>query len=126
DLNNCNAGYTPTRWQASLFPENYRSKLRVIFDGIDTATWRPIAGVPRRLGNWNMPDGMRLVTYVARGMESIRGFDIFMKTARLLCQRRKDVFFVVVGEDRVCYGGDREFIGQQTFKEWVLARDDYD
>jgi glycosyltransferase involved in cell wall biosynthesis len=56
----------------------------------------------------------------------MRGFDIFMRTARLLGPRRKDVFFVVVGEDRVCCGGDNEVTGKQTFKEWVLARDDYD
>jgi glycosyltransferase involved in cell wall biosynthesis len=69
---------------------------------------------------------VRIVTYVSRGMESIRGFDIFMKTAKLLCERRKDVIFVVVGEDRVCYGGDAEFTGGKSFKEWVLARDHYD
>jgi len=67
-----------------------------------------------------------VVTYVSRGMESIRGFDIFMQVARRLCQRRRDVLFVVVGEDRVCYGGDEEFTGRKSFKEWVLARDEYD
>jgi glycosyltransferase involved in cell wall biosynthesis len=59
-------------------------------------------------------------------MESIRGFDIFMRAARLVCQRRKDVVFVVVGEDRICYGGDADFTGSKSFKSWVLARDDYD
>jgi glycosyltransferase involved in cell wall biosynthesis len=49
-----------------------------------------------------------------------------MQTAKLLCQRRRDVLFFVVGEDRICYGGDEEFIGQKSFKEWVLARDSYD
>ena len=59
-------------------------------------------------------------------MESMRGFDIFMKAAKLLCQRRRDVLFVVVGDDRVCYGGDQDVIGQKSFKQWVLARDQYD
>ncbi len=36
------------------------------------------------------------------------------------------MLFVVVGEDRICYGGDAEFTGSKSFKEWVLARDDYD
>jgi glycosyltransferase involved in cell wall biosynthesis len=49
-----------------------------------------------------------------------------MKAAKILCDRRRDVLFVVVGEDRVCYGGDQEVTGQKSFKEWVLARDDYD
>ena len=46
--------------------------------------------------------------------------------AKRLCERRRDVLFIVVGEDRVCYGGDEEFTGKKSFKEWVLARDDYD
>src|SRR5262249_28935160 len=76
--------------------------------------------------NFVIPDGMRVVTYVSRGFESIRGFDIFMQAARRIYQQRSDVVFVVVGEDRICYGGDEEFIGQKSFKQWVLARDDYD
>jgi glycosyltransferase involved in cell wall biosynthesis len=36
------------------------------------------------------------------------------------------VVFFVVGEDRVCYGGDADFTGSASFKQWVLARDDYD
>lgn len=126
DLEDCDAGYSPTRWQRSLLPASYRPKVRVIFDGIDTELWRPLTGVPRMVGERSIPDDMRIVTYVSRGMESIRGFDVFMKVARLLCQRRKDVLFVVVGEDRVCYGGDLEFTAGQTFKQWVLSRGDYD
>jgi len=126
DLENCDAGYSPTRWQRSLFPRIFQDKIRTIFDGIDTSIWRPLTGVPRRIGDRVVPDDMRIVTYVARGMESIRGFDIFMQVAKRLCQRRSDVLCIVVGEDRICYGGDEEFIGQKSFKEWVLARDDYD
>jgi len=56
----------------------------------------------------------------------MRGFDIFMKTAKRLCDRRKDVVFVVVGQDRICYGGDDKVTGQKSFKDWVLAQDHYD
>jgi glycosyltransferase involved in cell wall biosynthesis len=56
----------------------------------------------------------------------MRGFDIFMKVAKRLCARRRDVVFFVVGEDRICYGGDVEFTGSNSFKQWVLARDEYD
>ncbi len=126
DLENCDVGYSPTRWQRSLFPALFQTKIRTIFDGIDTAVWRPVAGGPRRIGDRVIPEGTRVVTYVSRGMESIRGFDIFMRVAKRLYQRRPDVLFIVVGEDRVCYGGDEEFTGKKSFKEWVLARDDYD
>jgi glycosyltransferase involved in cell wall biosynthesis len=32
----------------------------------------------------------------------------------------------VVGEDRVWYGGDQDVIGNQSFKKYVLSRDQYD
>jgi glycosyltransferase involved in cell wall biosynthesis len=126
DLDNCDAGYSPTRWQRGLFPATYRQKIRVIFDGIDTSLWRPLPEKRRQIGNWMVPEGTRVVTFVSRGMESIRGFDIFMKIAKVLCERRCDVVFFVVGEDRICYGGDAEFTGSPSFKQWVLARDSYD
>jgi glycosyltransferase involved in cell wall biosynthesis len=74
----------------------------------------------------DVPDDVRVVTYVSRGMESMRGFDIFMKIAKTLCERRKDVVFVVAGQDRICYGGDQEVTGQKSFKEWVLSQGEYD
>jgi glycosyltransferase involved in cell wall biosynthesis len=126
DLDHCDVGYSPTNWQRSRLPKTYHDKVRVVFDGIDTTLWHPRPGFPRRFGNAVIPDGMKIVTYVARGMESIRGFDIFMKMAKLLSERRKDVGFVIVGQDRICYGGDQEAIGNRTFKEWVLAQDQYD
>jgi glycosyltransferase involved in cell wall biosynthesis len=126
DLENCDAAYSPTRWQRSLFPRFFQDKIRTIFDGIDTTIWRPLAGGPRRIGDRVIPEGTRIVTYVSRGLESLRGFDIFMQAAKRICQRRSDVIFFVVGEDRVCYGGDEEFIGKKSFKQWVLERDDYD
>jgi glycosyltransferase involved in cell wall biosynthesis len=88
--------------------------------------WRPRSGLSRQVAHWTLPGDKRIVTYVARGMESIRGFDIFMKIAKRLCEMRKDVYFVVVGEDRICYGGDAELIGKASFKEWVLSKDRYD
>jgi glycosyltransferase involved in cell wall biosynthesis len=126
DLEECDAAYSPTLWQRNLFPATYHHKIRTIFDGIDTTLWRPQEGLPRQIGNWSIPEGMRVVTYVSRGLESIRGFDIFMKVAKRLCDLRKDVIFFVVGEDRICYGGDADFTGSSSFKQWVLAREDYD
>jgi glycosyltransferase involved in cell wall biosynthesis len=126
DLENADLGYCPTNWQHSRFPPYYREKLRVAFDGIDTRLWRPLPRKPGRLGRWELTEGLKVVTYVARGMESMRGFDVFMRMARLLCKRRNDVIFVVVGKDRVCYGNDARFTGGRTFLEWVLSRDDYD
>ena len=126
DLENCDVGYSPTGWQRAQLPAIFHEKVRVIFDGLDTEIWRPMEGLPRKVGDREIPANVKIVTYVARGMESMRGFDVFMKAARILCDRRSDVLFVVVGQDRICYGGDQRHIGDKTFKEWVLSRDRYD
>lgn len=126
DLENCDAGYSPTGWQRSQLPSHYHEKVTTIFDGIDTSIWRPCQDVDRRVGEFTLPADKKVVTYVSRGMESMRGFDIFMKAAKQICDQRQDVIFLVVGEDRVAYGGDLRFTEGKTFKEWVLDQDDYD
>jgi glycosyltransferase involved in cell wall biosynthesis len=126
DLNNCDRGYTPTRFQQSLFPAEYRDRMRVIFDGVDTDLWRPQSLPDRQVAGHVIPPGTKVVTYATRGMESMRGFDVFMKMAKKLCDRRADVIFLVAGQDRVAYGGDQRVTGEQTFREWVLSRDNYD
>lgn len=125
DLETCAAGYAPTRFQRSLFPAVHRSKIAAIHDGIDTEFWRRRAA-PRRVGGEDVPPGTRIVTYVARGFESLRGFDVFLRAAKRVCDARPDVVFAVVGEDRVCYGGDERFTGGRPFGEWCLSKDDYD
>ena len=131
DLDNCDAGYCPTHWQRNRFPDEYRDKLDVIFDGVNTELWHPPVSPPdpngkRSFGRFDLPPGVKVVTYVSRGLESMRGFDVFMKTAKRLCGRRADVRFVVVGADRVCYGGDAARTGGKTYKQWILEQDDYD
>jgi glycosyltransferase involved in cell wall biosynthesis len=126
DLDNCDLGYCPTQWQLSRFPEEYRPKLRAVFDGIDTDLWKPDPAASRQVGDREIPAETKIVTYVSRGMESMRGFDVFMRAAKKVCDRRRDVLFVVVGQDRVCYSGDARFTGGKTFKEWVLSQGDYD
>ena len=36
------------------------------------------------------------------------------------------VIFLIVGEDRVAYGGDLDMIAEKSFKEHVLKQDEYD
>lgn len=129
DLYYCQAGYSPTEWQRSLFPAEYQPKLSTLFDGIDPSVWyrrEPLAGGARRIAGREIPPGTRLVTYVSRGFESMRGFDIFMQVAGRIAAARPDVLFVCVGSDRVCYGGDLKHIQAKSFREHVLAQGQYD
>jgi glycosyltransferase involved in cell wall biosynthesis len=126
DLVSCQSGYSPTEYQRGLFPADLQHKIEVIFDGIETDVYYRRSGVPRRVGERIIPASTRVVTYVSRGFESMRGFDLFMRAAKLIYRRHPDVLFVVVGSDRVCYGGDEKHIGHKSFREHVLAQDDYD
>ena len=126
DMEYCDAGYSPTQYQHDLLPDAYQAKIETIHDGIDTELWRPQEIPDRRIGNLQLAEGERLVTYVSRGLEMMRGFDVFMKAAKRICDARDDVRFVVVGSDRVAYGGDLRHTGGRSFKEHVLSEDDYD
>jgi glycosyltransferase involved in cell wall biosynthesis len=69
---------------------------------------------------------MKVITYVSRGLESVRGFDVFMKAADIVCRRRTDVLFVVVGGDGSHYSPDAAITGGKPFRQWVLERGKYD
>jgi len=135
DLQNCDGAYTPTEFQKSRFPGEYLPKLDVIFDGVDRGfyhshddTLRPAVAkrVARTIAGVDVPPETRIVTYVSRGFESMRGFDIFMRSAKLIAQQYPDVVFLVVGTEKIAYGGDESYTSGKSFKEWVLAQDEYD
>ncbi|MFO0888859.1 MAG: glycosyltransferase [Isosphaeraceae bacterium] len=124
-LVDCDAGYSATSWQRESFPARFRGKIEVLFDGIDTELYRP-GPAPRRIGEASIPEGVKVVTFVSRGLESIRGFDLFMKLAGRIARERADVLFVVVGGEEVHYGWDRLHTGSPSFKQWVLGQAKYD
>jgi glycosyltransferase involved in cell wall biosynthesis len=136
DLQNCDAAYTPTEFQRSRFPDEYTEKLQVIFDGVDRTVYHghgeqlrpaPQQRGTRRVAGIDVPASTRVVTYVSRGFESIRGFDVFMRAAKRIYEQHPDVLFLVAGADRVVYGGDTQYIAPaKTFKEWVLLREEFD
>lgn len=126
DLENCDAGYSPTQWQKSRLPEAYQDKIEVIFDGIDTNLWRKKSSVPRQFLGHDIPPDTKIVTYVARGFELMRGFDIFVRTAKRIYQQHSSVLFVVVGSDRAYYGSDDRLTGGVPLRHWLFSKYDID
>ena len=124
-LVDCDAGYSATHWQKQSFPARFHPKIEVHFDGIDTELYRP-GPAPRRIGESRIPEGTKVVTFVSRGLESIRGFDLFMKVADRIARQRADVLFVVVGGEEIHYGWDKLHTGSPSFKQWVLSQGRYD
>ena len=124
-LVDCDSGYSATHWQKSSFPERFHHKIEVHFDGIDDQLYRP--GPPsREVAGISIPAGTKVVTFVSRGLESIRGFDLFMEVASRIARERADVLFVVVGGDQTYYGWDKLHTGMSSFKKWTLQRGNYD
>jgi glycosyltransferase involved in cell wall biosynthesis len=119
------AAYAPTEWQRRSFPERFRHKIEVHFDGIDTDLYRP-RRVPRVLAGRSISPETRVITFVARGLESMRGFDLFMRVAQGIGRARRDVLFVVVGQEESYYSWDLLHTGQPSFKQWALSQGDYD
>jgi glycosyltransferase involved in cell wall biosynthesis len=119
DATTCTLGYTPTEFQRSLFPETIRDSLEVVHDGIETDIWYPMEH-DRTVNGESFGEETRLVTYVARGFESMRGFDQFVRSAKVLCDRRPDVTFLVVGKEETHYGNDKKHFGEAGIKQRIF------
>lgn len=120
DLVSCDYGLSPTQWQRHQFPPEFRSKIKVLHDGIDTEFFQPKPGAKLILPDINLDLSAvdELVTYVARGMEPYRGFPQFMEAIALLQEKRPHDNGVVVGADRVAYG--KRLPNGKTYKQHML------
>ena len=124
DLAACHWGIVPSAYQASQFPELFRSKLTVQHDGVDTDYFSPAPGRRLKLPDLDLSHIDELVTYVARGMEPYRGFPQVMAAFAEVQKRRPRAHIVVVGADRVAYG--RSLPDGDTFRKKMLRELDFD
>lgn len=122
DLYSCDRGLSPTNWQQQQFPPEYRGKITVHHDGIDTEFFQPQPGSQLVLPRIELDlTGVReIVTYVARGMEPYRGFPQLIEAIGLLQQRRPECHAVIVGENRVAYG--KQLPDGKTYKDAMLEK----
>jgi glycosyltransferase involved in cell wall biosynthesis len=124
DLEACHAGYTPTHWQRSQFPSEFRRKIAVRHDGVDTRYFTPAPGMRLALPTLDLSLHEEIVTYATRGMEPYRGFPQFMRSLPLLLERRPRCHVVIAGDDRICYG--KKLPKGQTWKKRMLQELDLD
>lgn len=99
-------GQCPTKWQKSLYPKEYLSKLHIVHEGIDTQLVAPDQSARFKVPQTNLeltPDS-EVVTYVARNLEPYRGFPSFMRSLPAVLSRRPEAHVLVVGGDEVSYG----------------------
>ena len=112
------AGLSPTEWQASTFPEPFRSRISVIHDGIDTVALSPYAAATLNLPAQGMVAGGvevpahelalsrqdEVITFVNRNLEPYRGYHTFMRALPRLLTARPRAQVVIVGGSDVSYG----------------------
>jgi glycosyltransferase involved in cell wall biosynthesis len=97
----------PTDWQKNRFPTAFHDKMYVCHDGIRTDTLLPNPDVELRLGRIDHPltRADEIVTYVARNLETTRGFHQFMRALPGILEGRPNARVMVVGGNDTSYGG---------------------
>lgn len=113
DLENGVTPWTTSSWQRDLYPREYRDDFVVLHDGVDHRRFgaRP-PGSPRILAGRAIPDGTRIVSFVARSLDRLRGFDRFLALSDAILRARSDVICVAVGDPVVRRGLDMTHYNQ--------------
>ena len=100
------AGLSPTGFQADTFPESFRDRITVCFDGIDTETLTAKPDVTLAIENGpTLTRNDEIITFVNRNLEPYRGYHIFMRALPQLLKERPNARVLIVGGDEVSYGG---------------------
>lgn len=96
---------SPTHWQASTFPEPFRSKISVIHDGIDTDAVAPDRDIEVVFNQQlTLTRADEVITFVNRNLEPYRGYHIFMRALPEILRQRPNARVLLVGGDDVSYG----------------------
>jgi glycosyltransferase involved in cell wall biosynthesis len=119
-LDSVDHGITPTKWQWQQLPQEYKNKVSVIHDGIDTNVVRPNRNASIKLGRLHkeLRYGDEIITFVNRNLEPYRGYHIFMRSLPEILKRRPKARAVIIGGDQVSYG--KKPPGGQNWKSIFL------
>jgi glycosyltransferase involved in cell wall biosynthesis len=121
NINACDLGIAPTRWQRSVFPAEYLPKIRVLHEGINVDALAPPPNPQIELPDGRvLRAGDEVVTYVARNLEPYRGFHIFMRAVEEIQRRRPNCHVLIVGGDDVSYG--RRLPPPETWRSYMLKQ----
>lgn len=99
-------GIAATPWQKQVLPQWASDKTEVLHEGIDTNEVAPDPSAEVFLPNRNVRvrPGDEVLTYVARNLEPVRGYHIFMRALPRILRLRPQARVFIVGGDGVSYG----------------------
>jgi glycosyltransferase involved in cell wall biosynthesis len=100
-------GQCPTEWQRDRFPPSFHDRMYVCHDGIRTDLLVPDPDVTLGLSRLSRPVNRddEIITYVARNLETTRGFHILMRALPRILRERPKARILVLGGNDVSYGG---------------------
>ena len=106
-LNTADWGISPTHWQHQSMPPEYRDRISVIFDGVDTVAVSPSDSACLDVGSGVTLDATsEVITFVNRNLEPYRGYHVFMRALPRLLAARPRAHIVIIGGAGVSYGPD--------------------
>ena len=104
-LNDSDAGVSPTAWQRSTFPHEFQHKIEVIHEGVDVDIARPQPDATFRLASGReLRRADEVVTFVARNLEPLRGYHVFMRALPRIMAARPRAEILVIGGEGTSYG----------------------
>jgi glycosyltransferase involved in cell wall biosynthesis len=116
----CDVRWTPTRWQASLFPTALQTDLHIAHEGIDTNLVRPRPGAALVLpGGDTVRAGDEVLTFVNRNLEPYRGIHVFLRALPAILRQRPNARVLIVGTENDTAYGNRPLDGR-SWKNQML------
>ncbi|MDZ5650661.1 hypothetical protein ULB03_26520 [Nitrospirillum sp. BR 11828] len=121
------AGITPTRWQAKCLPPDFRRRVAIVHDGVDThlVCPDPAATLTVTPEGASTPlvlrAGDEVITFVNRNLEPYRGFHTFLRALPELMRRRPNAQVVIVGGTTSAMARGRKttpIIVPSTWRRW--------
>ncbi len=104
-LADCNLGIAPTAWQRSTFPEEYQNKIEIVHEGVDIDVAKADPDAAFRLPSGRiLRRSDEVVTFVARNLEPLRGYHIFMRALPQILAKRPRAQVLIIGSDGTSYG----------------------
>ena len=103
---------SPTNFQKSTAPNEYKNKIEVVHEGIDTDVIKPntdsfidISSGDKKI---RLTRKDKIITFVNRNLEPYRGYHIFMRALPDVIKKHPDAYIIIIGGDDVSYGARPE------------------
>ncbi len=113
---------SPTEFQRSTAPTEYRDKIRVVHDGIDTNTLisKPDASITLKSEGDSekrviLTKKDKVIAFVNRNLEPYRGYHSFMRSLPKVLEKHPDAYVLIVGGSDVSYGARPK--GDKSYKD---------